>query len=379
MIIFHLSQLSALGSYVGGTFTVITSNPESDKEIWQNRIRCAVYLHLSLLLEQAFLRGCGVPLNFPSSAPTLLPITPPRMTSSPVAMESGSSRRNAFIPSSVRSWFGSFGTSVHSRSLGPLGTRKPGSGSLELAPTKSSEDAPLPRLKRLLSHRHSHSLSVADEQPNEHIRHRNRKPPIQQSTAHHSLFSASPNITFPPSSRSAGVEAWVRMQGLTYLEDEKEHYVRFYGHGDRRLSEVVRDMFHAKEGDAMCPRIRKWVHASVNVLAEVGPETIRPSEDAMIVDEEKEEKDQDNEDEELSLYLSCATCRTKTDMKSLGNAAGSVPHFSSHFLVLCRRLDTLWLFSASRCRFHRALIGRRLSKRKNLLTYLSCLSSGHIC
>ncbi|PBK68105.1 hypothetical protein ARMSODRAFT_1085713 [Armillaria solidipes] len=309
------------GPHVGGTFIVIISNPELDKDIWQNRIRCAVYLHLSLLLEQAFLRGCGVPLSFPSSAPTLSPITPPRMTFSPVEMELGSSRRNAFIPNSVRSWFGSFGSSVHSRSLGPLGTRKPGSGTSELAPTKSSEDAPLPRLKRLLSHRHSHSLSVAEEQPNEYIRHRNRKPPTRQLSAHHELLSTSPNLTFPPSLRPAGIEAWVRMQGLAYLEDEKEQYARFYGHGDRRLLEVVRDMLHAKEGNITWLVTRKWIHSSVSVFAEVEEETILPcSEDVTIVDEEKEERDQDNEHVELSLYLSCATCGTKTDMKSLGKA-----------------------------------------------------------
>lgn len=309
------------GPHVGGTFIVTASNPELDKDIWQDRIRCAVYLHLSLLLEQAFLRGCGVSLNFPSSAPMLSPITPPRMTSSPVEMESGSSRRNAFIPSSVRSWFGSFSSSVHSRSLGPLGTRKPGSGTLELTPTKSSEDAPLPRLKRLLSHRHSHSLSVAEERPNEHIRHRNRKPPTRQSTTHHSLLTTSPNILFTPSPQPASIKAWVQMQGLLYLEDQTEQCARFYGHGDQRLSEVVRDMFHAKQEDTVGPRIRKWVHANVSVLAEVGPETTHSSEeDVMIVDEEREEKDQDNEDVKLSLYLSCTTCGKKTEMKSLGNA-----------------------------------------------------------
>ncbi|KAK0468606.1 hypothetical protein IW261DRAFT_1054965 [Armillaria novae-zelandiae] len=297
----------------------------------------------------------------------LSPITPPRMTSSPVEMESGSSRRNAFIPNSVRSWFGSFGSSVHSRSLGPLGTRKPGSGTLELTPTKSSEDAPLPRLKRLLSHRHSHSLSVAEEQPNEHIRHRNRKPPTRQSTMHQSLLTTSPNILFPPAPQPASTEAWVQMQGLLYLEDEEEQYARFYGHGDRRLSEVVRDMLHAKHGDIMCSRIRKWVHANVSVVAEVVPETTHSSsEDVMIVDEEREEKGQDNEDVELSLYLSCATCGTKTDMKILGNA-GSVPNSYSHFLVLCLLFVTLWLFSESHYRFRQALIGRRLPKRKYLL------------
>ncbi|KAK0200125.1 hypothetical protein DFS33DRAFT_126576 [Desarmillaria ectypa] len=315
------NAIESEGPCVGGTFIVITSNPESDKEIWQNRLRCAIYLHLSLLLEQAFLRGCGVLLNFPSSTMIPSPITPPRMTASPVEMESSSSRRNAFIPNSVRSWFGSFGSGIHSRSLGPLGTRKPWGGSLDLTPTKNSEDAPMPRLKRLLSHRHSHSLSVPEEQPNEHIRHRNRTPPTRQSTAHHSMLSTSPNLTFPPSSQPAGVEGWVQMQGLAYLEDEKEEYARFYGHGDRRLVEVVRDLLRAKEGDTSCPVPRKWVHASVSVFAEVEVESVHSSsEDVMIVDEEKEEKRRDNENVELSLCLSCATCGTKSDKKSLMNA-----------------------------------------------------------
>ncbi|KAK0442446.1 hypothetical protein EV421DRAFT_586681 [Armillaria borealis] len=107
------------------------------------------------------------------------------------------------------------------------------------------------------------------------------------------------------------------MRGLTYRQDEKDQYVR---HGDRRLSEVVRDM-HVKEGDNTYPIAKKWVHASVSVVAEVGAKTIHPSsEDVMVVDQEEEEEDQDNEDVELSLYLSCAACGMKTDMKSLVNA-----------------------------------------------------------
>ncbi len=35
------------------------------------------------------------------------------------------------------------------------------------------------------------------------------------------------------------------MQGLTYLEDGKEQYARFYAHWDCRLQEVVMDVLHA--------------------------------------------------------------------------------------------------------------------------------------
>ncbi len=59
------------------------------------------------------------------------------------------------------------------------------------------------------------------------------------------------------------------MQGLTYLEDGKEQYARFYAHWDRR--------------------------------------TIHPfSDDVMVVDREKE-KHQDGDDVELPLYLHFAT------------------------------------------------------------------------
>ncbi|KAK0220784.1 hypothetical protein EDD85DRAFT_796885 [Armillaria nabsnona] len=75
------------------------------------------------------------------------------------------------------------------------------------------------KAERLLSVRHSHSLSLAEEQLNEHIWHRNRKPLTRQSTTHHSLFSTTPNLTFPPSWRLSGVEDWVRVQGPAYLED----------------------------------------------------------------------------------------------------------------------------------------------------------------
>ncbi len=34
------------------------------------------------------------------------------------------------------------------------------------------------------------------------------------------------------------------MQGLLYLEDEKERKARFYGHGDHRLLEVVMDILY---------------------------------------------------------------------------------------------------------------------------------------
>ncbi|PBK62840.1 hypothetical protein ARMSODRAFT_980468 [Armillaria solidipes] len=283
------------GPHVGGTFIVIISNPELDKDIWQNRIRCAVYLHLSLLLEHAFLQGCPVPLPFPSSMQMLSPITPPRMTSSSMEMESGSSRCNTFITNIVRLWFSSFGSIVHSPSLPYQETED---WNLELTPTRSSEDAPLPRLKRLLSHRHFHSLAVAEEQPNNHIWHRNRKPLTIQSTMPQYPLSTSPSI---------GV--WVWMRGLTYHQDEKD-----------QLSEVIRDM-HVKEGDNTYPIAKKWVHASVSIVAEVGAKTIHPSlEDVMVVDQEEEEEDQDNEDVELLLYLSCAACRMKTDMKSLMNA-----------------------------------------------------------
>ncbi|KAG7441741.1 uncharacterized protein BT62DRAFT_1079896 [Guyanagaster necrorhizus] len=307
------------GPCVGGTFIVMTSNPESDKDIWRNRISCAIYLHLSLLLEQAFLRGCGVQLSFPSSTPIPSLITPPRMTSSPVEMDSGSSRRNSFIPNTIRSWFGSISSG---KSLGPLGTKKLWGGSLDLTPTKSLQDAPLPRLKRLLSHRHSHSLSVTEEQPNEHIRHRDRKPSTRQSTMNQrSLLSTSPGLTFPPSSRPAGIDEWVQMQGLTYLEDDKEEHARFYGQRDRRVVEVVRDLLRGKEGSIPHPVTRKWIHAGICVFAKVEVETVYPSsEDRLVVDEEKEDRSQDSEDVEPSLRLSCATCGMKAEKKSLGTA-----------------------------------------------------------
>lgn len=182
--------MSLVGPHVGGTFIVIISNPELDKDIWQNRIRCAVYLHLLLLLEHVFLQGCPVPLPFPSSTQMLSPITPPRMTPSSMEMESGSSRCNTFITNIVHSWFSSFGSVVHSLSLLYQETKD---WNLELAPTKSSEDAPLPRLKRSLSHRHFHSLAVAEEQPNDRIRHRNRKPLTIQSTTPQYPLSTSPS------------------------------------------------------------------------------------------------------------------------------------------------------------------------------------------
>lgn len=54
---------------------------------------------------------------------------------------------------------------------------------------------------------------------------------------------------------------------MTYLQDEKDQYMRSMDTeiGDRRLSEVVRDM-HVKEGDNTYPITRKWVHASVSVV-----------------------------------------------------------------------------------------------------------------
>ncbi|KAK0220769.1 hypothetical protein EDD85DRAFT_274418 [Armillaria nabsnona] len=198
------------------------------------------------------------------------------------------------------------GIHVHSQSLRPLYTRKTGSGTLELTPTKSSEDTPLATLKRLLSHRHSHSLSVADERPNEHSRHRNCKLPIRQSAAHHSLLSTSPNLACPPTLRPAGVVAWVRMQGLTYLEDAKEEYASFYGHEGRRLLKVVRDMLHASD----------------IFLAEARVETIHSSSNVMVVDGEKDEQDQGNGDAELSP---CVVPRA--EQSPIGNSSARLGYY----------------------------------------------------
>ncbi len=43
------------------------------------------------------------------------------------------------------------------------------------------------------------------------------------------------------------------MQGLTYFEDGKEQYARFYAHWDRRLQEVVMDVLHASASVLLRP------------------------------------------------------------------------------------------------------------------------------
>ncbi|KAK0190246.1 hypothetical protein F5146DRAFT_1000310 [Armillaria mellea] len=121
-----------------------------------------------------------------------------------------------------------------------------------------------------------------------------------------------------------------------YLCDEKDQYMRPYGHRDCRLSEVIRDMY-VKEGDNTYPIASKWVHTSVSIVAGIGVMIIHPSlEDVMVVDQEEEEEDQDNEDVKPLPYLSCAACGMKTDMKSLMNT-GLLISFSKflELLIYC--------------------------------------------
>ncbi|PBK85206.1 hypothetical protein ARMGADRAFT_1129661 [Armillaria gallica] len=213
------------------TFLVIILNPELDKDIWQNQIRCPVYLHLSSVgasfLAEDFL-ACGDGIGF-------------------VKAQYLHSQQHTLMVQK----FGLQFSNVHSQSLGPLSARELGSGTLELTLRGCT-------------------TSEAEEHPNEHIR-----------------------------CQDLGMDA-----GLSYLEDEKE---------DHRLLEAIRDTLYVREGDTTYPVIRRWVHVSVSILAEVGAETLHPSlEDVMVFEQEKEEKDQDNKDMEFSMCISCATCGMKT-------------------------------------------------------------------
>ncbi|SJL15862.1 uncharacterized protein ARMOST_19370 [Armillaria ostoyae] len=72
------------GSHVGRTFAVITSNPESEREIQQN----STLYDSPTSAASVGARFSRISLNFPSPAPMPSPITLPCMTSSPVEMES---------------------------------------------------------------------------------------------------------------------------------------------------------------------------------------------------------------------------------------------------------------------------------------------------
>lgn len=110
----------------------------------------AIYLHLSLLLEQAFQRECEVPLNFPPSVPMLPSIMPLHLTSSRITCGDGVSFVKAQYlhpqPNSIHAWFGLASTCIAEASEHSI-PGKTGSGTLEITPMNNSEDPPLPKLK----------------------------------------------------------------------------------------------------------------------------------------------------------------------------------------------------------------------------------------
>lgn len=139
---------------VGGTFTFKGVTSPMQHHLLRKALRLAVYVHLSLLLEQAILSNSGVRLNFARpKLPAPSPSTPLRSTDDTTHTKEsiseptkGKSQRSSIVPSSFTNFFLKRGFSYRrSNTINPPAGRNGGSLDLNALHPSTSADATTPR------------------------------------------------------------------------------------------------------------------------------------------------------------------------------------------------------------------------------------------
>jgi 1-phosphatidylinositol-3-phosphate 5-kinase len=139
---------------VGGTFTFKGVTSPVQHHLLRKALRLAVYVHLSLLLEQALLSNSGVRLNFARpKLPAPSPSTPLHSTNDATQPKesiseptSGKSRRSSIVPSSFTNFFLKRGFSYRrSNTINPPAGRNGGSLDLNALHPSTSADGATPR------------------------------------------------------------------------------------------------------------------------------------------------------------------------------------------------------------------------------------------
>lgn len=146
---------------VGGTFLLKGMASQEEHDALTKALRIAIYVHLSLLLEQHFLSDSNVSLKF--SKPRLItpasPVRPapfPTQPPSPVLQQP--KPRNGFLPSGIMSFFSKRTESLSQRLNSPMFPRTTSSldiqrssstSSTGMLASRPSEDNALGRLRRI--------------------------------------------------------------------------------------------------------------------------------------------------------------------------------------------------------------------------------------
>src|ERR1700691_3854113 len=129
---------------IGGSFVFKGVTSPTEHNALSKVLRIAIYVHLSLILEQSFLSLPTVALKI--SKPRVPPSTPPYPTRptvdpTPPSPDVKRKSRNSLLPSNIRSFFSKKAESILQRTTG-LAPSLGRAGSLDLRPSRSRPLSP---------------------------------------------------------------------------------------------------------------------------------------------------------------------------------------------------------------------------------------------
>lgn len=196
---------------VGGTFLLKGAASQEEHDALTKALRIAIYVHLSLLLEQHFLSDSNVSLKF--SKPRLIkpasPIRPaPFPTQPPSPILQQPQPRNGFLSSGIMSFFSRKTEGLVHRLNSPLFPRAasldiqrtPPTSGMGMLSSRPSEDNALGRLRRLsfLHDQRAGSLSQMTKPETPTVPDKPFATVLKQLEKNKSLLSSSPGIYIPP-------------------------------------------------------------------------------------------------------------------------------------------------------------------------------------